>query len=216
MTRTISVKGVGKACVAPDQVVLQMNMVSRSEDYEGAMLMETDKLEQLADAVERLGFEKESLKTTSFNVETDYEWDSDRRLNVFVGYRIKHEFKLEFDLDIRRLSSVLSAVSSCSADPEISVKFTVKDAEAVNEALLRSATENAKRKAQVLCSASGHQLGQLLSISYNWAELNIYSKTDFQLDDYEYAEGACYEPMAINPDDIKVSDSATFVWEIDD
>ncbi len=45
MTRTISVKGVGKACVAPDQVVLQMNMVSRSEDYEGAMLMETDKLE---------------------------------------------------------------------------------------------------------------------------------------------------------------------------
>ena len=136
MTRAISVKGVGKVCVAPDQVVLQMNMVSRSEDYDGAMLMETDKLEQLA--------------------------------------------------------------------------------EAVNEDLLRSATENAKRKAQVLCSASGHQLGQLLSISYNWAELNIYSKTDFQLDDCEYSGNACYEPMAINPDDIKVSDSATFVWEIDD
>ncbi len=94
----------------------------------------------------------------------------------------------------------------------ISNDLLVSLAQAVDE----MKSENAKRKAQVLCSASGHQLGQLLSISYNWAELNIYSKTDFQLDDCECEDGVCYEPMAINPDDIKVSDSASFVWEIDD
>ena len=73
---------------------------------------------------------------------------------------------------------------------------------------------NAKRKAEILCEASGVKLGDLIAIDYNWGELDIYSHTR-----YDCCEDALY-PMAaskaidIDPDDIDVSDTATFVWEL--
>ena len=86
-------------------------------------------------------------------------------------------------------------------------------ATAINEEMLRSATINAKRKAEILCDASGAKLGNLIAIDYNWGELDIYSHTRFD---------CCEEAMApmkacsidIDPEDIDVSDTATFVWEL--
>ncbi len=91
-----------------------------------------------------------------------------------------------------------------------------KDSTSVNEEMLRSATANAKRKAEILCDASGVTLGYLLAIDYNWSELNIYSGTR-----YDIAEDCMAAPMMakcanieIEPDDIETSGTATFVWEI--
>ena len=58
-------------------------------------------------------------------------------------------------------------------------------------------------------------LGTLLSIDYNWGELHLYSPTSCSVGSADLAE-TCGAPadMAIEPDDIDVSDSAVFVWEI--
>ena len=90
----------------------------------------------------------------------------------------------------------------------------MKDATAINEDMLRSAAANAKRKAEILCDASGVTLGELIAIDYNWGELDIYSHTK-----YDYCEDALMAPpvgapIEMEPDDIDVSDTATFVWEI--
>lgn len=164
-----------------------------------------------------IGFEKSSVKTTSFNVNTDYDRVKDRNGNyesVFRGYEVVHRLKLSFDLDVGRLSQALSAVAGCLSHPQLSIAFTVKDATAINEEMLRSATANAKRKAEILCDASGVTLGELIAIDYNWGELDIYSHTK-----YDYCEDALMAlsvgaPIEMEPDDIDVSDTATFVWEI--
>ena len=44
----------------------------------------------------------------------------------------------------------------------------MKDATAINEEMLRSATANAKKKAEILCEASGVTMGDLIAIDYNW------------------------------------------------
>ena len=87
---------------------------------------------------------------------------------------------------------------------------------AINEEMLRSATANAKRKAEILCDASGMELGTLLSIDYNWGELNVYSNTRYDMEEECLAApmmAKCAE-IDMEPDDIDVSDTATFVWEI--
>jgi hypothetical protein len=81
------------------------------------------------------------------------------------------------------------------------------------EEILRSATINAKRKAEILCDASGAKLGDLIAIDYNWGELDIYSHTRFDCCEEALAPmKAC--SIDIDPDDIDVSDTATFVWEL--
>ena len=77
-----------------------------------------------------------------------------------------------------------------------------------------SATENAKTKAEILCKASGNELGQLLSIDYNWGELNVTSKTRYSMGDSIRPSLAKSVTVDIEPDDINVSDTVTFTWEI--
>lgn len=218
MPRTITVKGMGRVTTAPDYVVISMSLTAQENDYEETMELAAKKIEYLNASLEEIGFEKKSVKTTNFNVRTDYERVKDRNGNyksVFNGYICSHRLKVEFDFDTKRLAQTLYAISKCLAEPELSISFTVKDPSAVNKELLKSATINAKEKAQILCEASGVELGQLLTIDYNWGELNIVSHTDYMLEDRCMAMpvGGLAD-MEIEPDDIDVSDTATFVWEI--
>lgn len=142
-------------------------------------------LEQLRSAIAEIGFTKDDLKTTSFDVGTEYENERDKNGNykqIFVGYRVTHGLKLEFDFDSQRPSKVLGAIAVCIAEPELNVQFTVKDKEAVDAALLDSACANAKAKAEILTKASGVTLGELVSIDYNWGELHLYSPTHYYMD----------------------------------
>lgn len=217
MARTITVMGIGKASAKPDHVVLSMTLESKHKDYDKAMEMAAAHIQHLNDTLCGIGFEKGSVKTTNFNVRTDYDRVKDRYGNyesVFSGYEVTHNLKLAFDFDMGRLSQALAAIAGCLSHPQISIAFTVKDATAINGEMLRSATVNAKRKAEILCEASGVTMGDLIAIDYNWGELDIYSHTRYDCCEEAMAPMAIGAAIDIDPEDIDVSDTATFVWEI--
>lgn len=214
--RTITVKGIGAVSVKPDLIVLRLSMETAEYEYDAAMKAAAEKIDFLNKALEAAGFEKKSAKTADFRVRADYDRLNDGKGNytsVFMGYKCRHELKIEFDFDTKRLAKALSEISECIAKPEISIDFTVKDSSAVSGELLKAAAKNARGKAEILCAASGAKLGELLSIDYNWGELHLYSATDYDV------EGKCMmlsaaDDMDIEPEEIKARDTATFAWEI--
>lgn len=214
MSRTITVKGTGNMSVRPDYVILSMSLEAKDKKYEKAMDIAATQLDKLNESLSSIGFNRESAKTTNFNVVTDYDSVRDEQGNykrVFNGFVCRHQLKLSFDLDMKLLSKALGAVATSLAEPELSIAFTVKNPNEVNEELLRETILNAKKKAEILCDGSNVKLGKLLTIDYNWGELNIVSNTT-----YEIAESSMYsKSIEIEPDDIDVSDTATFVWEIE-
>ena len=218
MPRTITVKGMGNVKTAPDYVVVSMNLETQDMEYEETMEQAAHQIDYLNTSLEAVGFKKKSVKTTNFNVRTAYESVKDKNGNyksVFNGYVCSHRLKVEFDFDTKRLAQTLSAISKSLAKPELSIAFTVKDPSAINKELLKSATINAREKAEVLCEASDVELGDLLTIDYNWGELNIVSRTDYMLEERVMSMPMkAMADMDIEPDDIDVSDTATFVWEI--
>lgn len=218
MTKTITVKGIGKVSATPDYVVLSMELESQDMDYEKAMASAAENIEQLNESLETAGFEKKAVKTTKFNVHTEYEYERKKdgsSKRVFSGYVVEHNLRLEFDFNSKRLAEVLSTIGSCLAHPQLKITFTVKDQTAINEEMLRNAAANAKAKAEILCDASGKELGELLSIDYNWGELDICSDTFYNIDDDCLAMPTFLnKSVEIEPDDIDISDTATFVWEI--
>lgn len=217
MARTITVKGTGRVSAKPDYVVLSMILESGHKDYDRAMDIGAKHIQHLNETLFGIGFEKGSVKTTNFNVRTDYDRVKDRYgnyENVFRGYVVTHHLKLAFDFDMARLSQALSAIAGCLSHPQLSIAFTVKDATAINEEMLRSATVNARRTAEILCEASGVVMGDLIAINYNWGELDIYSDTRYECCDKLMAPMTAGTAIDITPEDIDISDTATFVWEI--
>lgn len=214
--RTITVKGIGAVSVKPDLIVLRLSMVTEEYEYDAAMKAAAEKIDFLNKALEAAGFEKKSAKTADFRVRADYDSLNDGKGNytsVFIGYKCRHELKIEFDFDTKRLAKALSEISKCIAKPEISIDFTVKDSSAVSGELLKAAVKNAREKAEILCAASGAKLGGLLSIDYNWGELHLYSETDYDVEGKCLMMGAA-DDMDIEPEEIKARDTATFEWEI--
>lgn len=219
MPRTITVKGTGKVSATPNYVVLTMSLEARNLDYNQAMERSATQLDQLNKALLSMGFEEDALKTTDFHVRTDYAHVQDKSgtyHNEFNGFVCSHSLKLEFDFDTQRLAQALSTVSDCLAQPELAVAFTVKDTAPVADELLREATINGRKKAESLCEASGVILGPLLSIDYNFGDLNPFSNTRYSMGESNLRGAApmMAKSMDIRPDDISVTDTATFVWEI--
>ena len=216
--REIVVKGIGKVSVAPDLLVIDLNFEVVEPEYDKALFTATERLDALRAAVATAGHDKKSLKTTRFNVNTKYDSYRDKNddwKQKFAGFSCAHELRLEFDLDMKKLGVTLGAIADCPTKPKFSIKFSVKDPNAVSERLLKSAIENAKQKADVLTKAAGVMLGAIKRIDYNWSEHHLYSQTDFCL--MESAADYSKNPrvMDIEPEDIDLSDSVTVIWSME-
>ena len=215
MNRTITIKGTGKVSVKPDLIIITMQLESHDYDYEKTMKLAAESVNILQNAIIKAGFNKEDLKTTDFNIRTHYESYRDKDNNYksrFDGYVCEQGLKLEFDFNTSVLSNVLTSIGKATVEPNLNIQFSVKDKDAINEELLIRATENARRKAEVLARASNVTLGDLISIDYNWGDLYLYSNTSYMMENNCLA----FKTSApdIEPDDIEVSDTVTFVWEI--
>ena len=216
MSRTITVRGTGNVTLKPDRTVVSLMLKSLDKDYGKSAEKASKQLEALRSALTEAGFAADALKTEHFNVYAEHEGRPDKNgvyRNYFLGYACTHAMKLEFDADSALLSRALSAIAQCVADPELNIRFTVKDRAAAEEELLRSAAENARKKAGILAAASGVQLGELLSIDYNWGELQVFSDTNCSIQ-AKAMRAECSMDMNVDPADIELSDSAAFVWEI--
>lgn len=215
MERTITVKGTGKVSSRPDLIVIQLDLISRAPRYEETMNQAAAAVAELQKAISKAGFEKEALKTSDFSIDTEYEHFRDKHKDFksrFIGFVCKQNTKLEFDLDTKRLSDVIGHISSSRAEPKLSIRFTMKDPDAVEEELLVNAAESAKKRAELLAKGTGAALDELLSIHYTWGELHMFSPTSVMYEeDIVYSEARMPE---IEPDEIKVSDTATFVWSL--
>lgn len=215
MERTITVKGTGKVSAKPDLIVVKMELTSRSARYEETMNDAALAVTRLQKAVDQAGFAKSDLKTIDFSIDTDYESYRDEQGNYksrFQGYVCKQKTKLEFTLDTKQLSAVIEHVSNSLAEPKLSISFTIKDADSIQDELLASAAANARHRAELLAKGAEATLGDLLQIDYTWGEIHLYSPTRLMLgDEMLFSEAAMPE---LEPDDIDLSDSATFVWEI--
>jgi uncharacterized protein YggE len=216
--REIVIKGIGKASASPDLIVLSMNLEANELEYEKTMQSGTEMLEMLRAAIVSAGHDGKEMKTTRFNINTNYEryQEGSTWKQRFSGYVCTHSLKLEFSLDMELLGTTLARISKCAAAPSFDIKFSIKDPSAVSEQLLESAIENAKWKASVLTKASGVTLGAINRIDYNWSDVHLYSNTDYMLCEAAADYGsAAPKMMDIEPEDINVSDTVTVAWAIE-
>lgn len=218
MDRIISVKGTGKVSVAPDYIEVLLGVSSQNMEYAEAVELANERVEKLQNAVKSAGFGKKDLKTTNYRVNTVHKSvrnENGEYRQEFAGYNCRYDMKLSFDLDTQTLAEVLEKIASSGAQPELNIQFTVKDADAVRKELLESAAENAREKAKILCNASGVKLGELVDINYYWSNSDFVSPT-------QYDANVCAMPLMAKraaapdmvPEDIQVSDSASFRWTI--
>ena len=96
-TKIITVKGVGNVSVKPDLIVVSMKLATEDREYEKTMELAAERISLINGSLEKIGFKKNSVKTTDFNVRTNYESVKDKSGNyksVFKGIGARLRFQL--------------------------------------------------------------------------------------------------------------------------
>ena len=215
----IHIKGIGHAEQVPDRVVLSLTLSAQNKEYSAAMTVGSQQIEMLREAIVEVGFQADDLKTINFDVRTIYESEeltdgtSKRYRQNFIGFECQHNLQLAFDFNNDMLSAAVDAIANCLSQPRISVAFTIKDVDAFNEKLLKSAARDAKRKAKLLCTAAGVKLGKLLNIDHSYDSDNVRREVRFD----EQIVMGCSNDTAFDfqPENVKATDTVDFTWEID-
>ncbi|MDE5589011.1 MAG: SIMPL domain-containing protein [Acetatifactor sp.] len=220
--RTIRITGKGKIKVKPDMTRITMTLEGIYPEYSEALRHSSQDTDCIKEVLAVFGFERSDLKTLKFNVDTEYE--SYKEKNAFkqrlVGYKFRHQMKVEFESDNDRLGRILYALAHCRIKPEFRISYTVKDQEAAKNKLLGKAVTDAKEKAAVLTQAAGVGLKEIQSIDYSWGEINFEVHPMGRAMLAEDEANSLMAPLSasydldIEPDDIEVSDTVTVVWEI--
>lgn len=220
MTNTLRVTGKGKVAVKPDWIQLILELEDSYKTYEETLQQSAQQVGILKDCFKNIGFATSDLRTLSFNIDTQYESYKDKSDNwkrKFVGYKFRHNLKLEFSADNQLLGQVLYALAHCKVKPEFHIRYTVKNPEDAKNQLLAKAVTDSKVKAQILADAAGVKLGAICSMDYSWGEIELLAKPfGDMLDLADYCERSCTESydIDIEPDDIDISDTVTVVWEL--
>lgn len=220
MKKMIRVTGRGQISILPDRICLFFSLEELRDTYREAVKASNESVNELRRIFEKLGFDGKELKTTKFEIESVFKNEKNKKdewKKVFKGYKYTHMLKIEFDLDHDLLGKILNKVSRCECHPEFEISYTIKDKEAVKNNLLERAVKDSRAKAEVLAKAAGMNLDELLSIDYSWGEVELtcspYGKLmDGMLEDEDYC--AAVEPIKLEPDDIKASDTVTVVWKL--
>ena len=215
---TIHIKGIGHAEQAPDQVVLSLTLTAQNKEYSAALKIGSQQIEMLREAIISAGFKGDDLKTTNFNVRAIYENEeykdgkSTRYRQIFSTFECCHSLKLVFDFDNKKLNKAIDTIAACLSQPKISIAFTIKDTDAFNDEILKSAARDARRKAEILCAASNVKLGRLIDINYSWSEISVRRE---QVLCAEYAPTEQENSFDFQPEEIKAADTVEFLWEIE-
>ncbi len=221
MDKTIKITGVGRISKAPDLTVVSLHVTKTMPTYAEALEASAEDVRILKDSLEEAGLERKSIKTTHFEVEMDYEGYYDKEHNyhrTFKGYRYVQSFRIEFGIDNKLLGKVLFNISHLPIDPEITIRYEIKDIQAAKDELLANAVKDATKKANIIADSAGVTIDGVVDINYSWSTMEFYSRSM----NFKYCDMAVSAPGAapdsydvdIEPEDIEKSDSVTIVFAI--
>lgn len=160
------VTGEGKATAIPDIAKVSAGIQSSGPNLAQVQDNVNKKSQSLVAALKKLGIEDKDIKTTSYNIYPQ----SDFNMNppVVTGYQVS----INYEITVRKIDSinnVLTTVTGAGANLVGGVNFDLSDeAEAkALDAARADAVVRAKQNAESLARASGVTLGRIINISEN-------------------------------------------------
>ena len=220
MTRTIKVTGLSKVKASPDYTRISLTLSDTMKEYDACLAKSVEDMNIIVECIKGFGFARNELKTSSFEIDRktqSYRDKNDNWKERFLGYEYTENLNFTFKNDNERLGKILYALVHLPINPEIRISYFCSDVETIKNQLLALAIQDAKQKAELLTSASGVKLCEILDIDYSWVDVTL------ELDDLklfpagapkECCSKAAYD-VDIEPDDISSSDSVRITFRIE-
>lgn len=203
----VRVNGTASVSLAADTATLYLGATLRGKTVEDAQKKNAAVMKRVLLAIEAAGIPKEDIATSEYNV-----WiNSDHGYSLGEGetnYEVSNELCVTIR-DLSRLSAVIDEATKAGANSIYGLEFTNSKTDEAYEKAMRLAVENAKANAQVLASAAGRTLGEVLRI-----EDMGYSRGGYGLQNNMEMMGSSDQGAAIVSGDVSVTAAVVVEFEL--
>lgn len=158
------VTGEGKVFVTPDIAKITVGVQESGASLKTVQDNLNKKSAAITDAVKNLGVKKEDIKTTSYNLYPQYDYQNSP--NRLTGYQVSTTYEITIK-DFDKINDLIVIATGAGANMEGGINFEINEVtkkEKLQEARSLAAVD-AKEKAQGLASAAGINLGKVINIS---------------------------------------------------
>ncbi len=162
--RTLVVTGTGKVEVAPDLVTVNLGVQTVGEDIAQVVAENNRRSQRVQQAVLALGVAQEDVRTISFNVSPQEQYDETGNPTGVTVYWVDNTVTVTLR-QVDRLGELLQAAVDAGANTIQGVSFSVDDPSAAEAEARQLAMQDARARAEMLAQAAGAALGEPVSIN---------------------------------------------------
>jgi len=146
--RIISVSGTGIVTAKPDKFTVNFTISTQKKLARDAQQANDTKANAVIDAMKDAGVTEDDMQTTSYRLDTVYEWDKENRKNVLVGYRASYSLMVT-RYDLADMGGIIDIATSNGVDNIGTIQYGIKNRERLTSEALRLAMKDAKGKADL-------------------------------------------------------------------
>ena len=225
----IIVEGIGKKFYSPDEVEINLDFYTRDDSYKRALENGTKNVESfINDVLERMNFNKEIMKTRSFRVYEEKQYDYDRKKYIKLGYAYTQQANIKINYSMEIIAEFMDIVSKLKNPPKYHLAFNVKDIKACKDEVLAESYNKAKEKAETIAKAAGKELKECVKTDFLPFEESVVSRSSLNSQDMymekEQSFGASNFDMAkstgvqdtiqtiFTPEDVEITETLYCLW----
>ena len=214
MKETISVSGLGRVSVEPDEAEVYVNIITESDSAEVAQQDNADIAESVRNALIRQGLDEEDIETSSYYLYPKTNYNRVTGESEIYGYKLTHVLKIITN-KVDDTGSIVDAAIAAGANGLQNVNFKLSDElrDEVYADALAEATGIAEGKAESIAESLGVELGEISHVSESGDSYMPYAYPMVERSfDESMAGGA---PTIISSQEIDVAASVSVVYEIE-
>jgi uncharacterized protein YggE len=171
---TITVEGTGEATAIPNVARISFSVTENASTVAVAQEEATAKTDAALEALEEFGIEEKDIKTVSYNVYPQYEYQNctvswcppTSSSPKITGYEVSQSIEVTIR-NTDQAGDVLAALGATEVQNISGPNFTVEDADSVKAEAREIAIAEAKEKAKMLAKELGVSLGKVVSFYEN-------------------------------------------------
>lgn len=158
----ITARGHGEVKVKPDIALITIAVTTQSKDQAEAVSQNATRTTATLGALRAAGIADKDIQTQSYTVQPQYDYNVSPP--VLTGYQVTNSVQGTVR-DLTKVGLVIDKTTQAGASQINNVSFDLSDRSQAEAQALALAVTSARRKASVMASAAGVDLGRLLTLT---------------------------------------------------
>ena len=202
---TITITGSASVSLKADYARISVGVSSKAATVEQAANENNAAIFAVIEALKEAGVAEEDIATSNYSVYAEYDYASFGGQKL-TGYNVTNQLTVIIR-DMDHIGATLDKATAAGANNIYNIEFLSTKADEAQDEATVYAVQDAMRRAKLLASAAGLNLGGIKSISDTVASYGIVTRS--YASKLDAAAG-----NSILPDDTSVSASVTLVFEL--